>query len=407
MSGDMDIDGKQLLKDLESLAEFGKGRDGGVSRIAYGPADLEARQWVIDRIKDLEVPVRVDVAGNTIARLPGTDDTLNPLAIGSHTDSVANGGRFDGALGVMAGLSILRALVKNNRRLRHPFELINFAAEEATNTGGTFGSRAMAGMLDDDELSQTGQNGKPLSDVLCSAGLDPDQLGQAKREPGSIAGYLELHIEQGKELAAHNAVIGVVTGMAGIRRYRFEFNGESNHAGSTRMEDRRDALVAAAELIRMTSQISRKLQLRGTVGVLESPNSGPSIIPGWSRGQLELRGMEEEAIDEAESQLTAWTEQMDGSLTRCIKKDSVKSDSDLFEFVRRSAGLLNLQCHSMFSGGGHDGRSMARLGPQALIFVPSRNGVSHSPDEFTENEHCIAGARTLLKALLLADKSPG
>src|SRR5215472_14801633 len=241
-----ELDGARLLSDLEHLATIGADPAGGVSRLAYSAADVEARGWVRDTMLDLGMEVRRDEALNVIGRYPGVEAGLKPIALGSHTDTVPNGGRFDGALGVVAALACVRALRDAGVQLRHPVEVIDFAAEEATLGTGTLGSLAMTGGLTREGMARPAWDGRPAAMHLRDAGLDARGLNRAVRPRRVLAAYLELHVEQGRLLEQAGLPIGVVEGIAGIRRYAGRFEGQANHAGTTTMADRRDALVMAA-----------------------------------------------------------------------------------------------------------------------------------------------------------------
>ena len=240
------LDGEQLLADLETLGQIGAAPDGGgLMRIAFGAADWEGRRWVAQQMHEIGLQVSSDAAGNTIGVYPGRE-ALPAIAIGSHTDTVPGGGVYDGALGVLAGLACLRALHAANQRLRHPVVLINFTAEEATMAGGTLGSYAMTGLLNPRIVDQAAWDGQPVRTHLQQAGLDPARLIDAHRTEQQFAAFLELHIEQGARLEAEQYPIGLVEGIVGIRRYLVTFHGYANHAGTTTMERRQDALVHGA-----------------------------------------------------------------------------------------------------------------------------------------------------------------
>src|SRR5258708_3617758 len=240
------IDGAGLLADLDHLATIGADPAGGVSRVAYSAADIEARAWVRETMLGLGMEVRRDEAVNVMGRYPGLEPPLKPIALGSHTDTVPNGGRFDGALGVVAALACVRALRDAGVRLRHPVEVIDFAAEEATLGAGTMGSLAMTGGLPRDALTGQAWDGRSALAHLRDAGLDPRGLGRAVRPRRALAAYLELHIEQGGTLDGARVPIGVVEGFVGIRRYAVTFEGVANHAGTTALADRRDRPVMPA-----------------------------------------------------------------------------------------------------------------------------------------------------------------
>ncbi|MEZ4674062.1 MAG: hydantoinase/carbamoylase family amidase [Caldilineaceae bacterium] len=273
------LDGEQLLEDLETLGQIGRSAAGGLLRVAFNEADLAGRRWVADQCAVLGLVVTTDAAGNTIARYPGTAD-LPAIAIGSHTDTVPHGGMYDGALGVLAGLAVVRALHAANQRLRHPIELINFVAEEATMAGGTLGSHALVGSLNRATLDQPAWDGRLVRTHLTNAGLDPDRIGEAQIAGDRYAAFLELHIEQGETLAINGEAIGVVEGIVGIRRYLVTYTGYANHAGTTAMDRRQDALVAAAPFIPFVRDTAVQHEIVGTVGTIEIQ---PSALQCHSR----------------------------------------------------------------------------------------------------------------------------
>jgi N-carbamoyl-L-amino-acid hydrolase len=370
--------------------------------VAYSPADLEARRWVEDQLRDLGLQVTRDGAGNSVCHYPGESPELAPLAVGSHTDTVPEGGRYDGALGVVAGMACLRSLSEAKIQLRHPLELINFAAEEAT-MGGTIGSRAMAGLLDPQHLQVAAWDGRPLRDHLAVAGLDPDAVVLARREKGSLACFLELHVEQGGTLAAAGLPLGVVEGIVGIRRYKVGFQGLANHAGTTPMAERRDALVMAAPFVLRVRDIALQHEIVGTVGSVHIQPGIPSVIPGLVELSVETRGLDEVDLQNAENDLLTAAKHAGGDLTLQSKKPPTWSDPRLLACLTGACEELGLPYQLLPSGAGHDAMCIARIAPQAMLFVPSRGGISHTPDEFTDPESCIAGARVLLTALFKVD----
>jgi beta-ureidopropionase / N-carbamoyl-L-amino-acid hydrolase len=398
-----ELDGARLLSDLDHLATIGADPAGGVSRVAYSPADIEARGWVRDAMLELGMDVRRDEALNLIGRYPGREAGLKPLALGSHTDTVPSGGQFDGALGVVAALACVRALRDAGVHLRHPVEVIDFAAEEATLGTPTLGSLAMTGSLTRDALTRPAWDGRPAADHLRAAGLDARALARAVRPRRVLAAYLELHVEQGRVLEAAGIPIGVVEGIVGIRRFAITFAGQANHAGTTPMADRRDALVMAAPFVLGVRDIAVAAGVVGTVGVLRVQPGVPSIIPGLVELEAEIRGLDEAALDRVEARLGEVAEGAGGELRRTTVKQGVRSDPALTEAVEAACEALGLTRRRMASGAGHDAMVIGRLIPQAMIFVPSRGGVSHAPEEFTPPERCVDGGRVLLGALLELD----
>jgi N-carbamoyl-L-amino-acid hydrolase len=398
-----ELDGARLLSDLDRLAAIGADPAGGVSRVAYSPADIEARGWVRETMLDLGMEVRRDEALNVIGRYPGREPGRKPVALGSHTDTVPNGGRFDGALGVVAALACVRALRDAGVRLRHPVEVIDFAAEEATLGGGTLGSLAMTGGLTRDALARPAWDGRTAAEHLRDAGLDARGLNRAVRPRRVLAAYLELHIEQGGTLDAAGVPIGVVEGIVGIRRFAVTFEGRANHAGTTAMADRRDALVMAAPFVLGVRDAAVEAGIVGTVGALRVLPGAPSVIPGRVELEAELRGLDEAELDRVEARLGELAERLGGQLVRTSAKPGVRSDPAVLEAIEAACGALGLACRRMPSGAGHDAMVLGRLVPHGMVFVPSRGGVSHSPDEFTPPERCVDGGRVLLSALLELD----
>ena len=394
------LDGEQLLQDLETLAQFGAEPGPGLNRIAFSPADRAARAWVERQMQSVGMTTRTDPAGNCIGLYPAQEPGLPPIALGSHTDTVPQGGRYDGALGVLAALACVRALHRAGVRLRHPVEVINFAAEEATMSSATLGSQAMAGSLDPAVVEQPAWDGVPVGEHLRRAGLDPAKITLARRPGGSLAAYLELHIEQGGSLEAAGIPIGVVEGIVGIRRYDVVFEGQANHAGTTPMALRRDALVMAAPFIGGVREIAVAHQIVGTVGTLQVHPGAPNVIPGRVDLQVEIRGLQEAVLDEAETALVSLAERTGGQFSRRARKKAVKSDPRLVEALIKACDSLGLAYRRMPSGAGHDAMCMAGVAPQAMLFVPSQGGISHAPQEYTRPEDCVNGARVLLAALL-------
>lgn len=397
------LDGEQLIEDLETLSTIGRSDAGGLLRVAFGEADMAGRAWVASQLRALGLNVTTDAAGNTLARYPGTQD-LPAIAIGSHTDTVPHGGMYDGALGVLAGLACLRALHAAQIRLRHPVELINFVAEEATMAGGTLGSHAIAGSLDRATLDQPAWDGQLVRTHLTNAGLNPDKIGEAQIDPSRCAAFLELHVEQGETLTKEGLSIGVVEGIVGIRRYLVTYTGYANHAGTTTMDRRQDALVAAAPFIPFVRETALQYGIVGTIGTLAISPGAPNVIPGKVVMNLEIRGLDDGVLDRAEEELGSHATGAGATFARLSSKPPVQSDPRLLDALGRACQTLELSYRRMPSGAGHDAMNMAALCPMAMLFVPSRDGVSHSPDEYTAPEDCINGAQVLLAGLLEIDQ---
>jgi N-carbamoyl-L-amino-acid hydrolase len=327
--------------------------------------------------------------------------------IGSHTDTVPDGGRFDGALGVLAALEVARTLRENGVTLDHPLEVVDFQNEE----GGLVGSKIVAGRLPDDQLDLRATSGFTLREGINRLGGDASKIAEARRAPGSVAGYLELHIEQGKNVERAGAQIGVVQGLVGIRYWEVTFEGVASHAGTTPMLDRKDALVAAARFVDTVNTIVRSRPGRhvGTVGKLAVFPGGANVIPGRVVLTLELRDLDPtvtsslfEEIERAGKSIAAST----GTTFSAVPthtNDPSPTHPAVQQAVRDAAHALGLKTHDLPSGAGHDAQNMAVVCPAGMIFVPSVEGISHSPRELTEDRDVINGANVLLGALMRMD----
>ncbi|MGH7919444.1 MAG: Zn-dependent hydrolase [Candidatus Dormibacteraceae bacterium] len=400
-----EIDEAALLSDLSSLNALGEGDAPGVNRVAFSTADRAGREFVDGRLRELGLEVRRDALGSTIASLPGSQPGLRAIAAGSHTDTVPSGGRFDGALGVVAAVACARALVRREGSLRHPLEVLNFVSEEATMGAGTLGSRAMVGELDAASLGDLAYDGRPAEDHLREAGVDLTRLASARRAPGALAAYLELHIEQGATLWRSGDRLGVVEGIVGIRRYELVFEGEANHAGTTAIEDRHDALVSAAPMVGAVREIAVGRAIVGTVGTLRVEPGASNVIPGRVVMECEFRSLQPDRLDEAEGLLRERARALGGAVVRTsAKKPPVRSDAGLLAALDHVAAGLGVGVRRMPSGAGHDAMSLASICPVAMLFVPSERGVSHAPSEQTSPEDCVLGATALLASLREVDR---
>lgn len=395
------FDGERLLADLDALGAIGLEPGAGLQRMAYSAADMTARRWVLTQMQALGLDASIDAAGNVVGYLPGRE-ALPALALGSHTDSVPGGGKYDGALGVLGALACVRTLQAQGATLRHPLLVLNFAAEEATTAASPTGSLAFIGKLTRSLLDGPAWNGRTTAELLADAGFDIDAM-LALRPPLPIAAFLELHIEQGEHLAAANIPIGVVEGIVGIRRYYVTFVGQANHAGTTGMARRRDALVMAAPFITTVRDVAVAHGIVGTVGRVEVQPGAPNVIPGRVLLDVELRGMDVAVLAAAEAALEADATARGGRFVRGHSMLPVPADPNLMAAIARACMTLNLPSLTLPSGAGHDAMNLAGICPYAMIFVPSQGGVSHAPEEFTAAEDCITGARVLLATLLELD----
>ena len=305
------VDAAALRTRLEALSMFGRPGGGsfadGVTRIAYSEADLAGRAYVTGLMRAAGATPRVDPAGNIFAQRPGTDPSLAPILFGSHIDSVPSGGNFDGDLGTLASIGVLEALTRGSVRTRHPLEIVVWASEEGVAFNrGVAGSRIVAGDIAPDHMEQV-WNGMRRADAIRKIGGDPDRIMEARREKGAWHGYLELHIEQGGTLERSNTAIGVVQGIVAIARYEAKILGVANHAGTTPMADRQDAMIAAAQLtLAVREAVMRKPGRQvGTVGKIEVSPNAPNVVPGAATIMIELRDLSTVTLDSIAEEIRA------------------------------------------------------------------------------------------------------
>jgi N-carbamoyl-L-amino-acid hydrolase len=403
------VNGSRLIEHINALAEFGKNPQGGVSRLAYSEADRRGREYVVGLMQQAKLDVAIDAAGNIIGRRAGRDQNLPPLLFGSHIDSVPEGGNYDGVVGSLGAIEVAQTLAENNLVTRHPLEVVIFQNEE----GGLIGSRAMNGELTEKELDLVSRSGKTIREGIKFIGGDPARPSTVRRQPGSIAAYLELHIEQGGVLEAEKIDIGIVEGIVGINWWDVTIEGLANHAGTTPMNQRQDALLAAAKFIEAVNRIVTSIPGRqvGTVGRIQALPGAPNVIPGKVVLSLELRDLDAAKIQMLYQKIRTEADQIaQASKTKFGFKEinvniPAPTDARIRRLIDESAKELGLSTRQMPSGAGHDAQDMARLAPVGMIFIPSIGGISHSPKEFSRSSDIANGANVLLRALLKLDRA--
>jgi N-carbamoyl-L-amino-acid hydrolase len=402
------IDGARLNRRLAALRDFGGTAVGGTQRLGYSEADRAARVVVTQWMREAGLTPRVDEAGNLIGARAGSDRGLPPLLFGSHIDSVPDGGNYDGNLGTLAAIDVAHTLQEQGRALRHPIEICVWANEE----GGLYGSRAVSGQFAAHELALTTTSGKTVAEGIRFLGGDPGRLDRAVRKRGDIAGYFELHIEQGGVLERTNTAVGVVEGIVGIKWWDVTIRGMANHAGTTPMDQRRDAMLAAGRFIDLVNRIVRATpgSQVGTVGRLRALPGAPNVIPGTVVCSLELRDLSDAKIDTLYTAITREAASIADATgttfayTELHVNEAAPSDPLMRSVIADAASTLGVSARVMPSGAGHDAQAIAQLGPMGMIFIPSVGGISHSPKEFSTPEHCALGGDILLQAVLAADR---
>ena len=402
---------ERLWTTLQKLGELGKNPEGGVSRVGFTEADLAGRDYAMGLMRGAGLDVRVDPAGNIFGRRAGSEK-LPLLLFGSHIDSVPHGGNYDGDVGSLGAIEVIRALNEQHLTTRHPLEVVIWTNEEGGRFySGLFGSSAAAGVLPSDITARQDDKGEKLSDWLTRMGGDASRIAEAKIEHGHVAGYLELHIEQGANLDEAKVPIGVVTGIVGISLRTCTATGFANHAGTTPMNRRKDALAAASKAVLAVREEVRAETGRqvGTVGWMKIEPGASNVIPGKVSFPVELRDLDADKINRiAERVLQRFDaigreENVEISCTQPDLHLPALTAPAVQEAVRTSAREAGLATLDLPSGAGHDAQNAARFAPVGMIFVPSRGGISHSPLEYTSPEQAANGAEVLYRTLLKLD----
>ncbi|MEM9120857.1 MAG: Zn-dependent hydrolase [Cyanobacteria bacterium P01_F01_bin.56] len=401
------INRDRLQQRLDALATIGRLPDGGVRRTAYSAEDLAARQWARAAMQTAGMSTTIDAAGNIIGRYDGTQD-LPAFATGSHIDTVPTGGRYDGALGVLAGIEVVATLHEAGQRLRHPLEVIVFTDEE----GEMIGSKAMAGtakLTDPEHFRRL--DGEAIQPCLQRVGGNWDTLPTAQRTDQDIAAYLELHVEQGGVLESEQCQIGVVQGIVSLQRFQVAITGRPNHAGTTPMPLRKDALYAASLLVAAVHDVAVDIpgDQVATVGLLNVAPNAPNIVPGQVELTIDMRDLSLATLGAMVKVLQQRIQAIAASTGTQIELhpqhfvEPTLASPTIQAAIAAVCEDLQLTHYSMPSRAIHDAQEIGRFTPMGMIFVPSQAGVSHAEDEYTSPEQCAQGADVLLQTLLRLD----
>lgn len=380
--------------------------EGGINRVAYSDADLAGRAFTLDLYRGAGLTPRIDAAGNIIARLDGRE-ALPPIIIGSHVDSVTNGGNYDGPVGSFAAIEVARSLREQGIRLRHPLEVVVWANEE----GGTVGSKCFVGELDTVPLDAPARSGFTIRDGIGRLGGDVARIAGTARGKGSAHCYLELHIEQSASLERTGRGIGTVLGIVGLRWFEVTITGFANHAGATPMDQRQDAMLAAARFTVAVNEAIRSEPGRqvATVGRLNATPNTTNVVAGSVVLTVDLRDLDDAKVARFAERFRAIGEAIgrDTDTTFAFRdltdSKAALADPRLMDIIDGSADALGLTHQRMPSGAGHDAQELALICPMGMIFVPSVGGISHSPREFTKPEDVAHGVDVLLNAVHRAD----
>lgn len=405
----LQINSDRLHDNLMALATYGKNSQGGSDRVAFSPYDIEARKYVKSLMEKAGLEVSVDFAGNLIGKKAGKNINLKPISFGSHIDEVPNGGDYDGPVGSLGAIEVIQTLSDNNFQTDHPLEVIIFTNEE----GGVVGSRAIVGALSKEALQVVSNAGVTQAEGIKLLGGNPERIQEMKRNSGDIAAFLELHIEQGGNLYNEKLDIGVVEGIVAIEWWEISFKGKANHAGTTPMDLRKDPMLPAAKLILEVNRIVKSFGGRhvGTVGKIQAFPGAGNVIPGEVKLNLEIRDLSSEKIwtifrdieRKAQELATQSGTKLEIKHIEVASKPAL-ANPQIREIIKSQAEKLGLSTKSLPSGAGHDAQEMARIAPMGMIFIPSKEGISHAPEEFSSKEDIANGANVLLQTILELDR---
>jgi N-carbamoyl-L-amino-acid hydrolase len=414
LSNKIIIDKRRLLRDLNAVSRIGIGDHGSVTRLVFSIKELRSRQFLIHQMRQIGLQIHIDRIGNIFGRLDGANAKTPALLVGSHLDTVVHGGKFDGSLGVIAALEAVRTLKEQKIVLQSPVEVVCFVGEESSRFGySTLGSSLMAGEVQGKDLVHAADaQGTKLEDILASMGIYRNNLRSLRRDPSTIKAYLELHIEQGPILEAQKKPIGIVTAIAAPTRFRVVFTGQADHSGTTPMEMRRDALVAASELIVAVEKVCRKYshvergRVVGTVGAIKIEPGVINAIPGSADLSVDIRSISAEAkkrvVRLVQTQIgeIARRRNIGAEILPLREEDPVPLDKRLVRLLKECCQVRNIPYEVIPSGAGHDAMQMAKITAAGMLFIPSRRGISHSPLEWSEPEDICLGAQLLLDSMI-------
>jgi beta-ureidopropionase / N-carbamoyl-L-amino-acid hydrolase len=414
LSYNIQINKRRLLRDLNAVSRIGIGDHGSVTRLVFSIKELRSRQFLIHQMRQIGLQIHIDRIGNIFGRLDGANAKAPALLVGSHLDTVLHGGKFDGTIGVIAALEAVRILKEQKLVLQSPVEVVCFVGEESSRFGySTLGSSLVAGEIRAKDLAHAvDTQGTKLEDILASMGIYRNNLRSMSRDPSTIKAYLELHIEQGPILEAKKKPIGIVTSIAAPTRFRVVLTGQADHSGTTPMEMRKDALVAASEFILALEKICRRYsrmekgRVVGTIGAIKIEPGVINAIPGKAELSVDIRSITAEAkrrvvrLIQARIREIARRRKIQVKILPLREEDPVPLDKWLIHLLKECCEMRNIAYEIMPSGAGHDAMQMAKVTPAGMLFIPSRRGISHSPLEWSEPEDICLGAQLLLDSVI-------
>lgn len=403
---DIRIDLERLKDNIEALARFGRDPRGGITRPSFSQPDREARNWLKEKISEAGLIFREDGAGNLFGRL---GEEGRAVLVGSHIDTVINGGRFDGSVGVLAGLECLRRIKEEGWRLGKPLEVVSFTDEEGNLVGDFLGSRAFAGLLNKEEIEKGMTSfGRPLKDILAGTEFTLESILKAHEERPDVEAFLELHIEQGAVLDTEDIPVGIVERIAGKNYLWCSFLGKADHGGTTPLELRHDAFLATADFALKGTQLvaTRHYGSMITVGKVNVHPGSFSVVPGEVDFSLDFRSTSLETLKALEKELLTLAEDI-ASTRGLLFYSRVVDKTEPVTISSRILGILKEECQklgypfmTLASGAGHDAQIVSAVAEAGMIFIPCIDGISHSPEEMIRWEDLEKGANLLLQVLL-------
>ena len=408
-SQDYKVEKDRIIDLFENLKKFGVNENQGNDRVAYSDFEIQARDYISKKLEKTGAKVYTDFAGNLIAHYNPNNSKLKPILFGSHVDAVPNGGHYDGTAGVINAIEVLQTVYTKNISLNHPLEVIVFSNEE----GGLFGSKALAGKINQQTLDVVTISGYTNAEGIERLGGNADRIYEVKRNMGDIHAFIEMHIEQGNNLYSSNTDIGIVEGIVGLKWWDVTVNGSTNHAGTTPMNQRQDAMIAASKFVLMVNETvnSYKGSQVGTVGRISAEPGVPNVIPGTVNLSLELRDLSSKKISMIYDKILENTKIIEQETKTKFSFSPIDAtgypalmDRRIINLISEVSDDLGYTSMLMPSGAGHDSQTMALIAPTAMIFAPSKDGISHSPKEYTNFEMLEKTTNVMLNTILKIDK---
>jgi beta-ureidopropionase / N-carbamoyl-L-amino-acid hydrolase len=408
------VNKRRLMRDLNSIGRIGIGDHGAVTRLVFSIKELRSRQLLIHLMRQAGLKIHIDAIGNIFGRFEGSDTRAPAVLAGSHLDTVIHGGKYDGPVGVIGALEAVRTIGENKIPVRAPLEVVCFVGEESSRFGfSTLGSSLIAGEVHPKDLKNAvDPQGTKLADVLSSLGISQKQLRALRRDPKSLKAYLELHIEQGPILEAKGKRIGLVTSIAAPSRFKVIFKGQADHSGTTPMEMRKDALVASAQLIEYVEKVCRKYssmdkgRVVGTVGAMKVEPGVINAVPGRAELSVDIRSTSAKSKDRVarmvkeQARAIAHKRKIAVNVLKIREENPVPLDKRLLHVTRQICDGRGIDYEIMPSGAGHDAMQMAKITLAGMIFVPSKRGISHNPEEWTHPDDIVLGSQLLMETMI-------